>query len=201
MRYIYIFLLISYLILTACATPVTRVNTTDDRGPEGMGLDYRDFEIGATEAVQKMLRSGAVNHPNGGRYVLAVSRITNDTMQHISTTQLTKKIRIELLNSGKVVTTTAIGLDEPEDEMSSAVRELRQSDEVHQSRLPGKGQLQSPDLSLSGRLIQQTQRMNRKTQRTEYYLQLTLTEVGSGLAIWEGETMIVKQGSARSVSW
>lgn len=80
-----------------------------------------------------MLASGAVNNPNGGRSIMVVSRITNDTMQRIDTDQLTKKIRVSLLRSGKVVTTTAVGLNGVEDEMTMKARELRDSEEFDQS--------------------------------------------------------------------
>lgn len=188
--------------LTGCnTTSATRIDTTDDQAPDVMGLEYRDFEIAAVEAVQKMLSSGAVDNPAGGRYVLAISRIINDTMQRIDTDQLTKKIRVELLNSGKVVTTTAVGLTGPEDPMSGEVRKLRQSEEFNQQTVPTQGQMISPDLSLSGKFIQRAYEVSRRQSRTEYYLQLSLTDIRTGLANWENETLIVKQGSSKNVPW
>jgi uncharacterized protein (TIGR02722 family) len=125
----------------------------------------------------------------------------NDTMQRIDTDQLVKKIRIELLNSGKVVVTTAVGLNGPEDQMTMAARELRGNSEFNQSRVAAKGQLQAPDLSLSGKILQRNHNMSRGKQQVEYFFQLTLTDINSGLAIWEGETPIIKRGSANTVSW
>ena len=46
---------------------------------------------------------------------MAVSRIVNDTTLNLDTDQLVKKIRIALLNSGRVIATTAVGADGPED--------------------------------------------------------------------------------------
>jgi PBP1b-binding outer membrane lipoprotein LpoB len=43
--------------------------------------------------------------------------------------------------------------------------------------------------------------MGRNKTQVEYFFQLSLTEIKSGLAIWEGETPIVKRGSSKSVSW
>lgn len=189
------------LLLLGCAPATERIDTGNDHGPEVMGLDYRDFDLAATEAIQKMIQSGSVSHPGGGRYVMMVSRVINDTMQRIDTAQLTKKIRVELLNSGKVVTTTAIGVDGPEDEATQAVRDLRNTDEVNQRNVPGKGRIQSPDLSLSGKLIQRNLVVSSRKQRVEYYLQLTLTDVKSGLALWENETLIVKQGRSGTTTW
>ena len=122
-------------------------------------------------------------------------------MQRLDTDLVIKKIRIELLQSGKVVVTTAVGANGAEDEMSYAVRELRDNDEFSQARAAQKGAMQQPELSLSGKFLQRNHSMGRNQQQVEYYFQLTLTEINSGLAIWEGETPIVKRGSSKTVSW
>lgn len=192
---------VAALLLAACATPTTYVDTRDDRGPATMTLDYRDFEMAAGEAVDSLLLSGAVDNPHGGRYILVVSRVTNDTMQRIDTDQLTRKIRVELLNSGRVVTTTAVGIDGPEDEMSMRVRELRDSEEFDQSGVQVQGTLQAPDLSLSGKIMQRNHKIDQRTQQIDYYFQLALTDLETGLAIWESEVPIIKRGSNRSVGW
>ena len=71
-----------------CAAPGSSVSMIDsraDRSAIGIGLDSRDFETAAASTVQDMLASGAVDKPAGDRYVLAISRVTNDTMQRIDT--------------------------------------------------------------------------------------------------------------------
>ncbi len=190
----------SVLVLAGCATPTRYVDPAADNGPVAMTMDYRDFEKAASEAVDDMLASGAVSNPNGGRYIMVVSRITNDTMQRIDTDQLTKKIRVALLRSGKVVTTTAVGLNGAEDEMTMRARELRNSEEFDQSGVQKKGTLQAPDLSLSGKILQRNHKVGDE-QQVEYYIQLSLTDLATGLAFWEGETPIIKRGSNDSVSW
>ncbi|MBN2069148.1 MAG: penicillin-binding protein activator LpoB [Opitutales bacterium] len=191
---------IAIFVLSGCTT-TENINTQDDRGQAVMGLDYRDFQNAAAEAVSDMLMSGAVDKPDGSRYVLAISRVVNDTMQRIDTDQLIKKIRVELLRSGKVVVTTAVGADGPEDAMSRQARELREDDEFNQGTVAKKGQMIAPELSLSGKIIQRNVRINSSKQQVEYYFQLTLTDINTGLAFWEGETVIGKRGSNRSVSW
>ncbi|MBB3048877.1 hypothetical protein FHR99_003151 [Litorivivens lipolytica] len=195
-------ILLFTVAITGCASQgVQLVDTSNDTAGTVMGLEYRDFEKAAAESVQSMLATGAVTNPNGGRYVMAVSRVINDTMQRIDTDQLIKKIRIELLNSGKVVVTTAVGLNGPEDQMAYAARELRGNDEFDQSRVARKRSLQAPDLSLSGKIMQRNHAMGRGQTQVEYSFQLTLTDINTGLAIWEGETPIVKRGSSKTVSW
>jgi hypothetical protein len=195
-----IVLCISMLMLAGCATPTRYIDPAADDGPVTMTMDYRDFEKAATEAVDDMLASGAVSKPDGERYIMVVSRVTNDTMQRIDTDQLTKKIRVGLLRSGKVVTTTAVGLDGAEDEMSARARELRDSEEFDQSGVQRKGTLRAPDLSLSGKILQRNHTAG-KEQQVEYYIQLSLTDLVTGLATWEAETPIIKRGSNESVSW
>ena len=189
------------LVFTGCAAPgASYVDTNNDTSGTVMGLEYRDFEKAAADAVASMISTGAVSHPSGGRYILAIGKVTNDTMQRIDTDLIIKKIRIELLQSGKVVVTTAVGINGAEDEMSYAARELRNNDEFSQARVARKGTLQAPDLSLSGKILPRNHSMGRQ-QQVEYFFQLTLTDINSGLAIWEGETPIIKRGSGKTVSW
>lgn len=189
------------LLASGCATTTQNIDMNNDRGQAVMGLDYRDFQKAAGEAVSSMLQSGAVNKKGGGRYVLAISRIVNDTMQRIDTDQLIKKIRVELLQSGKVVVTTAVGANGAEDKLAMQTRQLRRSDEFNQATVAKKGQLIAPELSLSGKIIQRNIKVSSGTQQVEYYFQLTLTDINTGLAFWEGEYVIGKRGSNKSVSW
>jgi len=186
--------------LAGCAAPTRYVDPGNDQGAVSMQLDYRDFNKAADKAVASMLASGAVDNPAGGRYVLVVSRIVNDTMQRLDTDQLVKKIRVQLLRSGRVVTTTAVGIDGPEDEMNQLTRTLRNSEEFDQRGVEKKGTLQAPDLSLSGKILQRNRRVADE-QQVEYYVQLTLTDLSSGLALWENETQVIKRGSDASVAW
>jgi len=58
-----------------------------------------------------------------------------------------------------------------------------------------------PDLSLSGKILQRNVQVDSRRQQIEYYFQLTLTQLNTGLAIWEGETLIGKRGSSDAVPW
>lgn len=190
------------IVMAGCSGPQTRkIDFDNDKAGDVMGLDYRDFQEAAREAVHDILRSGSLDHPRGKRYVLAISRITNDTMQHFDTDQLIKKVRVELLRSGRVYVTTAVAAGGPEDAMNFQARELREDDEFDRGTVAGKGELQAPDLSLSGKIIQRNIRLNKKEEQVEYYFQLTITKIKAGLAIWEGETLIGKRGSSKAVSW
>ena len=201
-------LVLSLLLLTfGCSqkanyvTPNEQQSTRESQERVTMGLDNADFQRAAQEAIQSMLDSGAVDKSGGGRYVLAISNVINDTMQRIDTDQLVKKIRVALLQSGKVVVTTAVSAGGPEDAMSFKARELRQSEEFNQKTVAKKGQMVAPDLSLSGKIIQRNSTLQDGSQRADYYFQLSLTDINSGLAFWEGETVIGKVGSNDSAAW
>lgn len=181
--------------------PTVILNERADRSANTLGLDSRDFEDAAASLVQDMIKSGRMNKPGGGRYVVGISRITNDTMQRIDTDQLVKKIRIELNNSGKAIISTGFGLSGPEDPMIEMVRQARASSETKQSTLPGIGEKIAPELSLTGKLIQQNNRIDGGAQRVDYYFQLSVSEIRSGLAFWEGEKRIAKLGANGTVPW
>ncbi len=190
---------LSLVLLSGCADKISRIDMNNDTGDQVIGLDYRDFQEAASKATQSMLRSPSLTKPGGGRYILAISDIKNDTMQHIDTDQLIKKIRIELLNSGKVYTTTAIGSSQ--DKMNKKARELREDDEFRSSSVVKKGTLVAPDMSLSGKIIQKNINMGSGKVQVEYYFMLTLTDLSNGFATWEGESIIGKRGSGKAVAW
>ena len=104
------------------------------------GLDYRDFEYSAKQAVDSFLNSPLSRKPGStAPWVMAISRIINDTTLDIDTDQLVKKIRIALLNSGRVITTTAVGAGGPEDQMSAEIRALEDSDLFNQETVAKRG--------------------------------------------------------------
>jgi len=189
------------LVLSGCQTTTSNIDMNNDQRGAVMGLDYRDFNTAASKMVEDLLASGALNKPGGGRYVLAISRVINDTMQKIDTDQLIKQMRVALLRSGKVVVTTAVGANGPEDRLAMDARELRNSGEFNQQTVAAKGQMIAPEYSLSGKIIQRNVRQSKSKQAAEYYFQLTLTDINTGLAFWEGAEVLGKSGSNKSVAW
>lgn len=192
------------IILGGCASTSAYVNNgqiMQDSKPLTMGIDSNDFEVAASKAVDSLLSSGALNRPGGGRYVVAMGRVVNDTTQRIDTALLTKKIRIAMLRSGKAVITTAVGAGGAEDSMSEDVRELRNNAEFKQNTIAKQGTLFAPDMSLSGKIIQRNITTTDKKLLVEYYFQLTLTQLETGLAFWEDEININKLGSNKTVNW
>jgi PBP1b-binding outer membrane lipoprotein LpoB len=86
-----------------------------------------------------------------------------------------------------------------EDETTHKMRELRGNKEYDAKTIAAKGTLVAPNLSLSGKMLQRNIKLqsglfSSTDTRVEYYLQLTLTDLKTGLSIWEDEQPIVKEG-------
>ena len=189
------------LFVIGCETKTTNIDVINDEGKPVMSLDYRDFDQAASKMVQSMLASGAIKKQGGGRYVVATSRITNDTMQRIDIDQLMAKIEQELLNSGQVVMTSAVGAQSSTDPLVQDARKLRDSEEFNQNTIAAKKTLVAPELSISGKIFQRNIPYDKGTQQVEYYFELKVTDLKSGLRLWQNETLIGKRGSSKTVAW
>ena len=167
---------IAAVLLAGCATTPERVDRHNDKGPEVMGLDYRDFNEAAAEALRSIREEGTVDKPGGGRYVVYVGRVINKTTQNWEPTQLTKAVTIELRKSGKVVVTMV----PPDDDEIEGIK---------------------PELVLTGKVSERNIQMTSSKKQTEYYLELELTDPKTKLVFWEGQAPIVKRGSSKTVNW
>lgn len=159
-----------------------------------MELEYRDWTKTAENMTDSMLKSNAFSGIS--KPVIAVADIKNDTMQRFDTDILTKKIRTTILKSGRAqISTNFTG----EDKTSDKMRSTRGDAEYDQSTFAQKGTLIAPNMSLSGKMLQRNLKLNSGwfssvDTRVEYYLQLTLTDLKTGLSVWEDEQPIVKEG-------
>ncbi len=192
------------ILICGCNQGTENIDIMHDDAKAVMELDYRDFDQAASEMVQSMLGSGALKKDDGSRYVVTTARIINDTMQRIDTDQLMAKIEEELMNSGQVVMTSAVGGKGASDKMVYEVREIRDSDvgdEFQEDTLQKKRQLIAPELSIAGKIFQRNIRYDKKRQQVEYYFQLKVTDLKTGLRFWQKESLIGKRGSNKSVSW
>lgn len=185
-------------ILAACGgTTVIDTNNSEQVAEmkNTMQLEYRDWEKAATNMTQSMLNSGAfakIKNP-----VITIANIKNDTMQRIDSDLLVKKIRATLVNSGKAQIATNFS---GEDATANSVRTLRGDKEYDATTIMAQGNLVAPNMSLSGKMIQRNLNIDsgwfsRVDTRVEYYLQMTLTDLKTGLSVWEDEEPILKTGT------
>jgi len=183
------------LIGSGCATNAHYVQTGGSESVVTIGqINIQDYIQAANAATGDLLASGALDRVATPPAVLAISRIVNNTGQQIDTDLLTKKIRVALLQSGKAMTTTTMGLGgTAEDPMAQGLQEENAfKADVKNTR--------TPDFTLSGKIIELAVKAGNTSQST-YSFQLSLTDAKSGLAVWEGEKEITKQGTRSSVGF
>lgn len=186
-----------FLVLAGCGGGAKYVDPT---GPNTIvtvnKIDIQDWSRAADRMVQNLLASGVLDRSAQQPAVLAISRIVNNTSQQVDTNLLTKRIRVALNQSGKAVTTTTVGLGgTAEDPLA------KQQAEYESFKRGGEADpAVQPDFSLSGRLIETKATAGRTAQMT-YSFQLSLTEIETGLAVWEDQVDITKQGKRNAVGW
>lgn len=186
------------LALCACAeTSVVDLNDSKEvaRMQNVMELEYRDWTNTAEKMTKSMIASGVLK--GNPKPVIAIANIKNDTAQRFDTDILIKKIRTTLVNSGAAqIATNYSG----EDSTSTNVRaNVRGNDEYDKTTVVAKQTLIAPNMSLSGKMLQRNLKLDSGwfssvDTRVEYYLQLTLTDLKTGLSVWEDEQPIIKEG-------
>ncbi len=190
--------LASALLATGCASK-NDAKYIDSQGSQTVvsldRINIQDWNNAADKLVASLLASGVLERAPEQPAVMGVSRIRNNTQQQVDTDSLTKKIRVALNQTGKVVTTTTLGVDgKVEDPMAADVGAMN-------SFMAGEKQKTTlPYYTLSGKLLEDRVRSG-STEQITYTFQLSLTTVKDGLAVWEEETQITKQGNRSSVGW
>jgi uncharacterized protein (TIGR02722 family) len=179
-----------------CDTKARQINETQAITTIS-GIDIQDWNKAANELSTQMLASGVLENAPRKPAVLAISRFVNNTTQQVDMDLLNKTVRINLLNSGKVLTTTTTGLGgQAEDPLAAGIAQERAI--LTPGTPPQAGM--SPDYTLTGKIIQVQARAGNMRQST-FAFQMSLTDVRNGLAVWEGEKQIIKQGTKAGVGF
>ena len=173
--------------LAGCSTNAHYVDPAGSRAVTEVGrINVQDFANAADTMVNSLidsliskdkLKSAAPGEPA----LMAISRIQNSTGQQFDTDQLVKKIRIQLLKTGKVQTSTAVNLGESEDPLAA------------------QGKARAADYTLSGKIIEDRAQAG-KLRQASFIFQLSLS-TRAGVAVWEEEKTIIKQGTRPSVGF
>lgn len=188
---------LAVLGFSGCQTNQARY--VDSQGTETIvsldQINIQDWSRAAGEMVESLLTSNVLDRAPAQPAILAISRIINNTQQQVDTDELVKKIRVDLNKTGKVVTTTTVGLGgRAEDPLAKSASEYAAfMNDTQQAPA-------MPHYSLSGKLLENRVRVGNDRQVT-YTFQLSLTEISTGLAVWEDEKQITKAGRRASVGW
>lgn len=186
-------------LVTGCETTSNEAKYVDSKGKDTVvsldQINIQDWNQAAEQMVASLITSGVLERAPVQPSIMAISRIVNNTQTQIDTDSLTKKIRVALNQSGKVVTTTTMGLGgAAEDPLAKDAGEMA-------TMMAGKKQTTTlPYYTLSGKLLEDRARAGNVRQVT-YTFQLSLTTVKDGLAVWEDEKQITKQGKKPSVGF
>ncbi len=189
------------MVLSACGTAAHRIDASGNSGLTTVDdINFKDWQIAAEKGITSLLSSGALNRDDGRKTILMISTIKNSTSEHINTRILTDKIRQALLRSGKALTTTAVGGNGADDKASKQVRELENDDMFNQSTVQKAGTAIAPDMSLAGEIVQQKTTSGRMRE-SYFFIHMTLTDLKTGLAMWEDNVEIAKQEKKPLMGW
>ena len=189
------------IFLTACGSGPSRFNAQSNRGITTTDdINFKDWQITAEKTVNSMLKSGVLKRADGRKNIIMISVVKNATPQHINTQILTSKIRQAVLRSGLALTTTAVSGRGAEDKASRQVRDLQDDDMFNQNTVQKQGTAIAPDMSLAGEILQEKTRQGRLKQ-SYFFFHLTLTDLKTGLAVWEDNVEIAKQSKKALIGW
>ena len=155
-------------------------------------IDVKDWQTAALKSIDSLLASGALNRADGRKTIVMVGEVKNNTSTPVNTRILTDKIRQAILRSGKAVTTTAVGAKGAEETAVRQVRELENDDLFNQATVQKRGTVIAPDMSLSGEIVQQSNRVGR-VEESYFFFHVVMTDLATGLAVWEDNVEIGKQ--------
>ncbi|WP_404424925.1 penicillin-binding protein activator LpoB [Nibricoccus sp. IMCC34717] len=158
-------------------------------------ISPQEWAQAADKLINNLISSGVLDRAPQLPAIMGVSRIVNNTQQQVDTDALVKKLRVALNQTGKVITTTTVGLGgKAEDPLAKEAAE-------YAAAMGGeKPVTQMPYWSLSGKLLEDRVKSGASTQIT-YTFQLTLTQVKTGLGQWEAEEQISKVAKRPGVGW
>ena len=183
-------LLSAAILLPGCGSSAHYIETGGRRSIVTVGqIDIQDFGQAAEAMINSLLASGVLDRVPSPPAILAISRFVNNTSAQIDTDLLVKKIRVALNKSGKAVTRTTWGLGETvEDPLAKTLQDAAAATD---NRIA--------DFTLSGKIIETNARAGDVRQST-FNFQLALSDT-RGLAVWEDEKAITKQGTRPAVGF
>lgn len=189
------FSIFSLLPIINCAN--NSAKRVDPSGPNTVttveGINLQDWQDAAKKMSESLLSSGTLGQ-DGSPDLIAISKFVNDTSQHVEQEMLIKKIRTVLNQSGQAQTITTIsGSGEAEDPLAKkqAKKEAFLDEDKEQPE---------PDYTMTLQIIEKVARAG-DTRQAAYVFQMSLTDAGRGVAVWEDSTTIAKQGEQASVGW
>ncbi len=185
---------VATILFSGCGTEPHRMDPTGNEGITTVrDLDFKDYQVTAEDLINKLVASNKIpRQADGLPPVLMVARLKNSTAAHLDMQLLTQKITIALDKSGQARTTTRVYKDGEFDTGTTRARNLSTEEGFDAKTLQKEATLQAPRYSLSGE-ITELFRTQGRTQESYYQIYLTVTDVRTGLAVWQDAKEVVKQ--------
>ena len=191
----FLFAAMAMLLAAGCASPARIIGVDSDEALVTISeLDPADWNRAAAENIDSLLASGALRRPDGKPAVVMVSRIRNYTTLHLESQILTDKIRRAIRQAGQAKVTSALGAGGNLDLAVRRIRDKDSDDLFNQATVPKRGTVIAPNFSLSGAITQQTIYQGR-TEESYFLFHMALTDLVTGIAVWEHTVEILKQGT------
>ena len=203
MKKIYFLIILPLYLLISCGErrPVGRAADArylEDGSNKGLvnldKINSQDFTRAANQLIGDLLTSGALTKSPTQPAILHVGEVRNDTQTYFDTDPLLQGMKRDLIATDRVrISTTAGPGGKGTDSYAQEVRENLDAEgkKINRPR---------PYFSLSGKIIEETSRVDKVTQKDFYFL-LTLTEIDSGTGVWFGRELITKQGSRGAIGF
>lgn len=170
----------------------------DPGGPEALvtvsSVDPAEWRKVAGEAAQSLIASGALKRADGKDSVVMIGRMRNYTLLHLEMGLLTNQLRQAILTSGQAKVTSAMGYGGNLDRAVRRIREVENDDLFDQRTVAKRGTVTAPNFSLAGMVIQQNS-FSGRTEESYYMFHLTLTDLVTGVAVWEKNIDFAKQAT------
>jgi PBP1b-binding outer membrane lipoprotein LpoB len=169
-------------LITGCSSGVKTVNEeAGEKGGQSGTLTFEDCDKVIKGLLNDLFKRGTLVKKDGTRYVLAIGTITKSPSIDIDKDQIIWSLRSELTNSGQVAVTSAVAADK--ENVSTLVAA---------SNTPTV----QPDLTIDGKITRQTKNISGGGIQVEYYIQLKITDLKTGLDFWNKQERVVKNGDA-----
>ncbi len=192
-------LLVLPLLLTACASTVVSTNPRASKdGINTFGLTTVDFEFAAKKSLDDFMMSPWLAKKEG-RWLVQIGNVRNETTQEVDTKRLTQRMMSHMTRNGKFAFSAVGG--SMADSTVKDYRQLENSD-LYDQDSGAKGKALKPDLSMIGEIAQTTNiSADRSKQQLEYEFRLRVTDLASGVIVFDSLVPIDKLGSNKNFSW
>jgi uncharacterized protein (TIGR02722 family) len=188
------------VLLVACASG--KVSTTNPMASkkeiDTFGLSRVDFDYAAKSALDEFMMSPWLAKKEG-RWLVQIGNVRNETVQEVDTKRLTQRMVSYMTKSGKFAFSSVGG-----SLADSSVKEYRQLEksDLYDQDTGSKGKVVKPDLSMIGEISQTTNiSADRSKQQLEYEFRLRVTDLSSGIILFDSLVPIDKRGSNKNFAW